>query len=136
MFRRFLLLLLVCEFFIQHLSSSPTTPLCSRFQYSRRVYVSSHDLHGFNSTIASCASQVLLHCNHYCIVNSICSYIIDCSKLHFFALQLLLHCHFSTSQMFYHCNCSYIVNSFVAWKLFFLQIVLFLIIVFLFFCRF
>jgi hypothetical protein len=96
-------ILLVCEFFIQHLILPPATPLCSRFQYNRHVYVSSHDLHGFNSITVFCASQMLLHCNHYCIADSICSCIVDSSKL----------------QVFLHCNCLYIVDSFVAWNLFY-----------------
>ncbi len=88
-------ILLVCEFFIQHLLSSPTTPLCYRFQYNRHVYVSSHNLHGFYSTIAFCASQILSHCNHYCITNSICFYIVDYSKL-----QIFLHCNYSYIAIF------------------------------------
>jgi hypothetical protein len=123
-------LLFVCEFFIQHLLPPHATSLCYRFQYHRRVYVSSRDLHGFNSTATFCASQVLLHCNHCCIVNSICSYIVNSSRC--YGITITPTSPFFTSQMLLHYNCSYIANSFIAWNLtFFLQLALFLIIVFL-----
>jgi hypothetical protein len=103
---RFLLLLLVCEFFIQHL-----LPFCCAlgfniitvFMFHRVIYMGSIQL------------QLVLHCNRCCIVNFSSSqmflhhwffYIINVFAsqllLHHqffyiidvFALQLLLHCWF------------------------------------------
>jgi hypothetical protein len=119
MFWSFLLLLFFCEFFIQHLQPPLAAPLCSWFRYNRCVYVSLHNLHGFNSTITLCASQVL-HYNHYCITNSFVP-----------TLSILLHCNVLALQFFLHYWFFYNMES-----NFFLQLVLFLIIVFLCFCRF
>jgi hypothetical protein len=133
MFWRFLLLLFVCKFFIQHLLPPHVALLCYRFQYHKHVYVSLRDLHGFNSTATLCASQAWLHYNHCCIIDSICSYIANFSRrygitiiptspffyiTHVITLQLLLHCWFFYSMESNYFSTSCVVSNYCVFMFF------------------
>ncbi len=112
---RFLLLLLVCEFFIQHLllfCCALGFKIITMFMFHR---------HGFNVTLACFTSQLFLNYNHCCIINFFSSQMF----LHhwFFyitnvlALQLLLHHRFFciidvlALQLFLHCWFFYNMES-------------------------
>jgi hypothetical protein len=87
-------------------------------------------------SMGSIQLQLYVHHKRGCITIIVASLIPFVPTLPIFldvmALQLFLHRHFFTSHMLLHCNCSYIVDSFIAWNLIiFLHLALFLIIVFL-----